>query len=398
MTATIRDAALPFTGGALTALLSPDTRLLGLGEPTHGVEAFPELRNELFRHLVEHEGYRSIAVESDCLAALIVDAYVGDGTGTLDEALARGFSHDFGAHRANRELLRWMRAWNARHPASERLRFYGCDGPLETAGAASPRAALTSLHDYLAAHLAPECDRARLDRLLGLDERWTRPGAMMDPGQSVGRSPEASELRLVADDLCALLAWHAPRLTAATSPDAFWHAELHARTATGLLRYHAGMANTAPTRIDTLLSVRDAMMADNLDAVVRREARRGPTLAFAHNRHLQRDESRMQFAGRSVRWWSAGALVGTRLGERYAFVASTFGSRGTDVPHPDTLEGVLSSLPEARTVIDPGRLAACLDRELTPRVPADHTYFALDPTTTDQTEAIVFVRDVPAHT
>ncbi|WP_347943029.1 hypothetical protein [Sphaerisporangium sp. TRM90804] len=65
MTVPIRDAAGPFTGGALTALPSPATRLLGPGEPTHGVEAFPELRDELFRHLVEHEGFRSIAIESD---------------------------------------------------------------------------------------------------------------------------------------------------------------------------------------------------------------------------------------------------------------------------------------------------------------------------------------------
>ncbi|MFE2850293.1 hypothetical protein ACFXJO_04070, partial [Streptomyces lavendulae] len=81
MTATIRDAARPFSGGALTALLSPAPRLLALGEPTHGVEAFPELRNELFRHLVEHEGYRSIAIESDCLAALVADAAGGAGPG-----------------------------------------------------------------------------------------------------------------------------------------------------------------------------------------------------------------------------------------------------------------------------------------------------------------------------
>lgn len=86
MTVSIRDAARPFTGGALTALLSPATRLLGLGEPTHGVEAFLELRNELFRHLVEYEGYRSIILESDCLSALAADAYITDGIGTLGPA------------------------------------------------------------------------------------------------------------------------------------------------------------------------------------------------------------------------------------------------------------------------------------------------------------------------
>src|SRR3954454_1010872 len=163
MTASIRDTARPFTGGSLTQLLSPATRLLGLGEPTHGVEAFPELRNELFRHLVEHEGYRSITIESDCLAALVADAYVTDGIGPLDDAMSRGFSHGFGASPANRELLRWMRAHNEQRPSHERLRFYGFDGPLEITGAASLRPALTALHDYLAAHLDLPWNRATLD-------------------------------------------------------------------------------------------------------------------------------------------------------------------------------------------------------------------------------------------
>jgi hypothetical protein len=90
----------------------------------------------------------------------------------------------------------------------------------------------------------------------------------------------------------------------------------------------------------------------------------------------------------------AGAIIGTHLGDQYAFAATTFGTRGSDVPHPDTLEGLLSTLPHARTVIDSGSLAAALDRKLTPRIPADHTYFSLDPATTDQIDAIVSVKEI----
>ncbi|MFG3437451.1 erythromycin esterase family protein [Nonomuraea sp. NPDC047897] len=401
MTVSIRDAARPFTGAALTALLSPATRLLGLGEPTHGVEAFPELRNELFRHLVEHAGYRSITVESDCLSALAADAYVTDGTGTLDEAMSHGFSHRLGTSPANRELLRWMRAHNEQRPPDERLRFYGFDGPLEMTGPAGPRAALTALYDYLAAHLDLPCSRETLDELLGPDERWTDPAATTDPTRSVGRSPEAGRLRLIADDLRALLTAHTPHLTAATGPGDRWRAGLYARTAAGLLRYHAAMADTATTRVGTLMCLRDAMMADNLDAVVDREARRGPTLAFAHNRHLQRDKSRWllpagwgSLAGRTLEWWSAGAIVGSRLGDRYAFAATTFGARGSDVPAPGTVEGLLSTLPDERAVIDPVRLTATLDREPALRVPADPTYLPLDPATMDRADAIVFIRAI----
>ncbi|MEV4254178.1 erythromycin esterase family protein [Spirillospora sp. NPDC049652] len=394
MTVSIRDAARPFASDSLTALLPSSTRLLGLGEPTHGVEAFPELRNELFRHLVEHEGYRSVALESDCLMGLTADAYVGEGARTLDEALTRGFSHGHGAYPANRELLRWMRAYNEERSADERLRFYGMDGPLETAYAASPREPLTGLHDYLAAHLDVPWSRARLDDLLGQDEAWTNPAAMMDPSKSVGRTSEARELRLLTDDLRGLLAGYAPQLIAATSPDDWWRADLYGRAATGLLRYHHGMADPSPSRVNTLLSVRDTMMADNLEAIVRREERRGPTLVFAHNSHLQRDRSSMSWAGGRVEWWSAGAIAGAHLGDRYTFVATNFGTRGTDVPSPDSLEGMLSGLPDGRSIVDPVRLAEVLVRKPERRVPADHTYASLDPSAIGQVDAVVFLREV----
>ena len=148
-------------------LLPARPRLLALGEPTHGEDALLDLRNELFRQLVEQEGYRTIAIESDCLMGLVVDDYVTSGAGTLDDVMERGFSHGLGAFAANRELVRWMRAYNDGRPASERLRFAGFDGPLEITGAASPRQALTALHGYLAARVDADllpCTAETLDR------------------------------------------------------------------------------------------------------------------------------------------------------------------------------------------------------------------------------------------
>ncbi|GAA3420603.1 hypothetical protein [Streptosporangium vulgare] len=38
-----------------------------------------EVRNEIFRHLVEREGYTAFAIESDCLMGLVVDDHVTTG-------------------------------------------------------------------------------------------------------------------------------------------------------------------------------------------------------------------------------------------------------------------------------------------------------------------------------
>ncbi|MEU5988608.1 erythromycin esterase family protein [Spirillospora sp. NPDC047418] len=389
----IKDTVHAVEAAAVMSLLPNRPRMLALGEPTHGEDVLLEVRNDLFRQLVEQEGYRTIAIESDCLMGLAVDDYVASGRGTLDDVMERGFSHGWGASAANRELVRWMRAYNEGRPTSDRVRFAGFDGPLEMTHAASPRQVLTALHEYLAsrvdAALLP-CTAEALDRLIGDDARWTNPAAMMDPSQSVGRSPDAGELRLLADDLAALL-----DAQPQTSGDDDARARLYGRTATGLLRYHHWMADTSQARLTWLVSIRDAMMAGNLLAA----ADRGPTLVHAHNGHLQRAESSMRMGGRRLEWWSAGALAGARLGRDYAFLATALGTirhHGVDTPPPDTLEGLLYALPEDRCLIDAPRLAIALGAaQPALRASPWFGYAPLDPAHLAGMDGIVSIKDAP---
>lgn len=405
----IKDTAHAVDAAAVMRLFPSRPRLLALGEPTHGEDNLLEIRNDLFRQLVEQEGYRSIALESDCMRGLLVDDYVTSGsTGAPDSpdtpdslgaVMEHGFSHGFGASAANRELVRWMRDFNAGRPAADQLRFVGFDGPLEITGADCPRQALTALHDYLAAHtgagLLP-CTAGRLDGLLGADDQWTHPEVMTDPSRSVGQTAEARELRLLADDLVDLLDARTPHLIAATSRDAWHRARLYGRTATGLLHYHHWLAGTAPGRMTRLLGLRDRMMADNLLAA----AERGPTLIHAHNAHLQRDMSTMRMWDHPLlEWWSAGALVSARLGAEYGFLATGLGTirhRGVGAPPEDTLEGQLYALPEDARLVDAPRLTAALDGvRLAPRESGYFGYFPLDPAQVPGYDGVVFVRDVP---
>ncbi|MFC6930732.1 erythromycin esterase family protein [Actinomadura yumaensis] len=205
----------------------------------------------------------------------------------------------------------------------------------------------------------------------------------MDPSRSMGRSADAKRLRLIADDLVALLDTQAPQL----SPADRERAALYGRTAVGLLRYHYWLADASPARWTRLSALRDAMMAANLRAV----AENGPALVFSHNLHLQRNKSDMSFGEHVVEWWSAGALTAAHLGDRYAFLASAFGTAGGDAPPPDSVEGVLSTLPWDRSLIDARRLAGTL-AEPTPRVSRDFAYFPLDPAQLKEIDGIVFLK------
>ncbi|GAA5533563.1 erythromycin esterase family protein [Deinococcus aluminii] len=385
---------------ALSAFLGtlPTTpRLLALGEPTHGLDAFPAWRNRIFRTLVEDHGFRSIALESDIIAGLRVNASVTAGREPVDEVMQTGFSHGFGARAANRELVEWMRDFNAGREPGGHLRFYGFDAPLENLWAASPRVSLLALHAFLTTHLGGlPVDTTTLEHLCGEDARWTNPAAALDAAQSIGNSDEARQLRLLADNLSSLLQTETPGLAA--QPD-FWEAQLHARTATGLLRYHAVIADPAPTRVARMLALRDLMMADHLSAIAEREQERGPTLVFAHNAHLQRQVSAMKMRGMRLEWWSAGAHVSTRPGQPYAFIASDLGKapeKGIGKPAPDTLGGALMQLAFPVTLCRSQNLTAALPESLAKRadVPLQAGYFPLGGQHLHLTDGVLFIKNV----
>src|SRR5207342_419842 len=123
----------------MMAALGGSVELLGFGEPLHGGEEFLDLRNRLFQRLVEAHGYSAIAIESSFPRAHIVNEYVaGRGPASYEAVQDTGFSHGFGKLDANRELVEWMRRYNADPSHRVKLQFYGFDSPTEMMGSDSP--------------------------------------------------------------------------------------------------------------------------------------------------------------------------------------------------------------------------------------------------------------------
>ncbi|GAB2500195.1 erythromycin esterase family protein [Nocardiopsis aegyptia] len=353
--------------------------VLGVGEPTHGVERFLLLRNEVFAHLVEHRGFRSFALETDCVTAAAVDDHVTGRTDELDFDTA--FSHGFGAFAGNRALVAWIREYNEGREPGERVRFHGIDSPLEITGAASPRASLEAASGYLRDHLG----RVPSDALAVVDDAaWEDPAAMMDPSASVGDSPEAHALRVAADDMMGVFEAEAPGLRRADSDEGYERALLFARTGRGLLRYHAAMASHAPDRVARMLGLRDAMMADHLMAIARTGA---PCLVSAHNTHLQRTRSTVNFGGTDQHWWSAGAVVASLIGRDYAVIGTDSDTVASDEP---SLQAALADAAPDRALFPIERLADLFD--LRPAASADHRYIPLSGL--DGVDAVAFVKGI----
>ncbi|WP_170915051.1 MULTISPECIES: erythromycin esterase family protein [unclassified Mycobacterium] len=378
--------------------LSTPPRLLGIGEPTHGPQEFGHLRNRLLRHLVAERGFRSVAVESDAVAGFAVNRYVTTGEGTLEDVLDAGFSHGFGAYAASRELVEWLRDWNVGREPGEQVRFYGFDATTEMMASPSPRDTLLAVHRYLSTGGAvlPYSEDVITD-LVGDDAAWSHPDAMIDAAVSIGRSAPARQLRLIADELVVALERYAPALRASTSPEQFWQMCTVARAAVGLLRAHFAMADPGPSRMSTMLGVRDALMAENLEAIADAEIHSGPTLVFAHNGHLQRHQTTVSMGSVQSSWWCAGALVASAGRVPYAVIAGDFGtheSADIGAPHADTLHGWMWSWGPDRILFPvteiPGGLSPRQD------VPPRSGCYPVDPADVEGVDAIAFIRSLTA--
>ncbi|MFI5720493.1 erythromycin esterase family protein [Nocardia sp. NPDC051750] len=369
-----------------TFLMHP-VDLLAFGEPTHLEPAFAWTRNDLFAEL-SGRGYRSIALETDRVAALLVNDYVQEGIGTLDEVMRQGFSHGFGEHEANRQLVAWMREYNTGRPTEQRVAFHGFDAVMETMSAPSPRRYLEYARDYLGLDLD-------LADLLGADERWHRTEAVMDPAQSPGATAAADTARVLADDMLTELYTRAPELREKTSRAGWFRAETHLTAGLGVLRYHKQAAQPVgqEARWTRMCATRDALMAQNLLDIRRVESGRGATLVFAHNAHLQRQPSSMQLGDMHLVWNSAGAIVDALVGPEYAWIMGSLGrdeSLGLHEPAPDTYEGFLQTRVPTRGLIDP---AGIPDARTRTDHTAAHGFFPIDRATVETADAVLHIHD-----
>lgn len=361
--------------------------LLALGEPTHQEPAFGWVRNELFAQLAGL-GFRSIALETDRVAAFAVNDFVQNGVGTLDAVMSEGFTHTFGQLDTNRQLVAWMREHNEHLPEAERLACHGFDIPTETMSAPSPRSYLEHARDYL------ELDHD-IAPLAGDDEQWSRTEAVMDPAESIGDTAEAEQLRSVADDLLTTLYTRAPELIAATSRAEWYRAKAHLTAGIGLLRYHKQAAQHLEenTRVSLLFRMRDALMAKNLLDLREFEAQRGPTLVFSGNLHLQRNLGSWSLGDMYLSWFPAGAIVGSLIGDRYAVIVGSIGrSEAIRLREPaqDTYESALQSRIPTWGLTTPTSVAPAGKRtDTTP----EQGYFPLDQATLDGADAILHIND-----
>lgn len=322
-----------------------DASVVALGEGEHTAAEPLELRNRLFQHLVEQNGFTAIALESGVVESRTVNDYVHGAPGCLDTVLCQGIGWGFHRLPQNRALVHWLRQYNANAPRGREVSFYGFDVPGSPSNTDVSRGVRTALEEALRClDQMDEASAASFRRRLGsLFPRlhFDFSGVATCDGYPALDRGERDELTAVIADLISLIERKEAQLTQLHSQEACeWalRAAIGARQVDSWLRQIPldwDGSRLQMRFMDLASEVRDRAQADNIDWILRREAPHGRVLLFAHNAHVSAAPTRWSYqsldqhgegsdAGISHHQ-PAGTYLQRRLGHRLVTIGHAIG-------------------------------------------------------------------------
>lgn len=102
------------------------SRLVGLGEATHGCKEIFKFRHMISLYLIEENGFNGLIVEMPESDANLLNNYIAGGGGSLDEAMQ---ACRYWTLRTTEfaETISWMRKHNMEAGRENKISIYGCD-------------------------------------------------------------------------------------------------------------------------------------------------------------------------------------------------------------------------------------------------------------------------------
>lgn len=338
-------------------------RIVGIGESTHRIHEFYQVRHRLTRFLLAELGFTAVVMESGFAEGVAVDDWIKTGSGDIEDVLRDGITYSFGRCEEMREQLLWLRAQSQ---SGLPVRFYGMD---LADSSASARPAVQAVLSYLDGVDAPYAAHARAGLLPMFDYlpadrtgiAWVAPALHAYIALPVPvRHELTARICELAERMQAMRVVYAGR----SDRESYEFAYRCAVTARHTDAFLNGFPEGA-TRAYEGANVRDAAMAENLEWILDRHER---VVVLAANGHLQ------------LRPWSAPPIVPnelTMLGEQLAadhrdemvVIASAFGGGELLLhrPHPDDPPGHSRLFTERLSLLDPESLDELLAGSGLPR-------------------------------
>jgi len=281
-----------------------ERRVVMLGEASHGTSEFYRSRAAISRHLIEHHGFRLVAVEADWPDAAAVDRYVrhrNDAPPALSRPFER-FPTWMWRNREFAEFVEWLREHNARLAPEARVAFHGLD-------IYNLRASIAAVLVYLG-RVDPEAARMARERY-GCLEPWQQ-----DPA-TYGRAalaPGFKRCEQAVVQQCRELLVHQLDYAGQQGRDSFIDAAQNARLVASAERYYRVMYYGGAEG----WNLRDSHMFDTLAQLLAFNGDAAKAIVWAHNSHI--GDARFTDMGMARGEHNIGQLARQAWGEAVALV------------------------------------------------------------------------------
>jgi erythromycin esterase-like protein len=246
-----------------------NTRLVLLGEATHGTSEFYRARAAITRWLIKHHGFTIVAVEADWPDARRIDRYVRHHLPepSRDEAFAR-FPSWMWRNAEVLEFVDWLRIENERRPIVDRVEFRGLD--IYSLGVS-----MQAVLNYLD-HVDPE--QAKIARTrYGCLTPWQRDPAHYGHRATMGADTCEEEVVAQLHELLARRLEYVAR-----DGEAFFDAAQNARIVRAAEEYYRIMYRGSAAS----WNLRDRHMFDTLQSLINRRGTEAKAVVWAHNSHI----------------------------------------------------------------------------------------------------------------
>jgi protein-L-isoaspartate(D-aspartate) O-methyltransferase len=279
-----------------------DSKVVLLGESTHGTAEFYRARAAITRHLIERHGFTILAAEADWPDAAAVDHHVRyRPTTSGSEAPFQRFPTWMWRNTDVEAFIEWLRTYNSGLDAERQLGFYGLD-------IYNLNGSIAAVLDYLD-RVDPEAARVARERYGCLTPWQKEPSAY---GRAVlPRRYRECEQAVIAQ--CRELL--AKRLDYARHDgERFFDAAQNARLIAAAEHYYRAMyyggANT--------WNLRDKAMFDTLTHLIELRGPNAKAVVWAHNSHI--GDARFTEMGAVRDELNIGQLCRERFGEQAALI------------------------------------------------------------------------------
>jgi len=291
-----------------------DARLVMIGEATHGTDEFYSIRAALTKALIRSKQFNLIAVEADWPDAYRLNRWVRQMSGEADAAAALGdfvrFPRWMWRNTVVADFADWLRRYNAKRMASDRIGFYGLD--------------LYSLHTSINAVLE-YLRKVDPDAAARAQHRYSCFEHLGSDPQSYGYAANLGLSRSCEDDVVAQLvelrhaAAEYARRDGLIAEDEYFFAEQNARLVRNAEMYYRAMF---AGQVESW-NLRDTHMMETLEALMAWTTRRSGyvrAVIWAHNSHLGDARATQMGAGGEL---NLGQLARERQGDRVFLIGFT---------------------------------------------------------------------------